>query len=96
MVWNVRLPIRFKLRQLLLPSHMTTELLISNGLQCICTCTKIERPTPQDWTAIDGAINGAITRAMEDQQGAIREFVLGRDVFVGLLTSLFAMLHCPL
>ena len=45
-----------------LQSHMTTELLISDGLQCVCTCTKIERPSPRDWTAIDGAITGAITR----------------------------------
>ena len=43
-------------------------------------------------TAIDGAITGVITRlnyikAMEDQEGAIREFVFGRVVFVGLPTG---------
>ena len=57
-------------------------------------------------TAIDGAITVAITRlkysrATEDQEGAIREFVLGRDVFVGLPTGsgkslCYAALACPL
>ena len=43
-------------------------------------------------TASDGAITVAITRlkysrATVDQEGAIREFVLGRDVFVWLPTG---------
>ena len=49
--------------------------------------TKIGRPSPKDWTAIDEAITGVITRATKDQQGVIREFMLGRDVFVGLPTG---------
>ena len=58
-------------------------------------CTKIDCPSPQDWTAIDGAITGAITRlnysrVTEDWEGAIRDFVL---VFVGLQTG-SGMLIC--
>ena len=39
------------------------------------------------------------SRATEDLEDAIREFVLGRDVFIGLLTGSgksFAMLHAAL
>ena len=51
---------------------------------------RVPRLNAPDWTAIDGESlvqKLDLTRATEDQQGAIREFVLGRDVFVGLPTD---------
>ena len=71
---------------------------------CTSTCTKIERPSPQDWTAIDRAITGAITRLdlverrrisrVQSKSSCLRAEVSSWGYRLAV-ASHFALLHLP-